>query len=209
MDREFGAARREVEQRIALRRWLERIARWKRSGKDERLFCQRERIGLCSFRWWIKELETRKASAVGEVAAVPSGATSALGGSTGGPATPVAQRWARCLEDWKNSGLSQVDFCRRKKLSIYSLRWWKWRLGRDSSRPGARAPVEDVAPQLPAVRPWFVPVEVVPGPRGQGDAPPQRSSIDVFLRGKRRVRVVGEFDAALFARVVSTLEAVP
>ena len=209
MDRSGAKARREVEQRIVLRRWRERIARWRRSGKDELLFCRRERIGLCSFRWWIKELETRDASGSGVATIDPSVSESPLVRGTGALPTPVAERWAKRVNEWRNSGLSQVEFCRRKGLSIYSLRWWKWHLGKAFATAWARAPADRVAPLIRAEKPKFLPVEVVPGPVPRENPPAQRASIDVFLRGKRRIRVVGEFDAQLFSRVVTALEAVP
>lgn len=36
--------------------------------------------------------------------------------------------WRRHLERWKQSGLSQAQYCRRHHLSAPALGWWKGRL---------------------------------------------------------------------------------
>lgn len=36
--------------------------------------------------------------------------------------------WEEQLQEWKSSGLSQADYCRRQGLSIKSFGYWKRRL---------------------------------------------------------------------------------
>lgn len=194
MAQERGESRREIESRVVERRWQATLAKWKRSGQDERVFCRRQKLGLCSFRWWRSRLESKGTPS----AAVPADST-LLG--TG------AQKWARLIARWRESGLNQVEFCREHGLAVYTLRWWKWRLG--GGVPGSRgSPSARAAPDPQTSLPAFVPVQIVSpdeGPR----VPPPRSTIDVLVRGRRRVRVGADFDARLLARLVAVLEAIP
>jgi hypothetical protein len=44
--------------------------------------------------------------------------------------------WARHLQGWKRSGLSQAEYCRQHQLSATTFAWWKTRgtpLGEDGS----------------------------------------------------------------------------
>jgi hypothetical protein len=47
--------------------------------------------------------------------------------------------WRRHLERWRQSGLSQAQYCRRHHLSAPAFGWWKGRLSvaRRSDEPGA------------------------------------------------------------------------
>ena len=36
--------------------------------------------------------------------------------------------WARHLQRWKQSGLSQTQYCRQQQLSVPAFGWWKRRL---------------------------------------------------------------------------------
>jgi len=60
-----------------------------------------------------------------------------------------AEEWSRHVAAWRRSGETAARYAERKGLSVGSLRWWSWRLGRDHGRDEA---VELVA------------VEVVPDP---------------------------------------------
>jgi hypothetical protein len=37
-------------------------------------------------------------------------------------------KWAEVVSEWRSSGLSAVEFCRRQELSVHSLRHWVQRL---------------------------------------------------------------------------------
>lgn len=39
-----------------------------------------------------------------------------------------AAYWRQLVGDWEASGLSQAEFCRRRKLSAVTFAWWKRRL---------------------------------------------------------------------------------
>jgi hypothetical protein len=47
--------------------------------------------------------------------------------------------WEKHIEKWKESGLSQVEYCRVNDVKIKSFRYWKRRVGRLGC---AKAPVE-------------------------------------------------------------------
>jgi hypothetical protein len=39
-----------------------------------------------------------------------------------------AAYWQRLLADWERSGLSQAEFCRRRRVKAVTFAWWKRRL---------------------------------------------------------------------------------
>jgi hypothetical protein len=43
--------------------------------------------------------------------------------------------WEKHIEMWKESGLSQVEYCRVNDVRIKSFRYWKRRVGRLSCAP--------------------------------------------------------------------------
>lgn len=100
------------------------------------------------------------------------------------PKLPAAQRWRAILAEQGRSGLGVAAFCRQRSIPASSFFGWRRKLG----RAGA-----DAAPE-------FARVKVVPEPVGCA------GSIDVCLRGGRRLRVRRGFDAALLAEVIGVLE---
>lgn len=93
------------------------------------------------------------------------------------------------LDQHRGSGLSIAGFADQHGLDVKRLYWWRKRL---KTVPARTAPA--------SVR--FLPVSVLPAAGSAG-------SLDVELRGGRRIRVTGEFEAGLLARLVLTLEALP
>jgi hypothetical protein len=43
--------------------------------------------------------------------------------------------WEEHLEQWKQSGLSQVEYCRIRDVNVKSFRYWKQRVGRLGNAP--------------------------------------------------------------------------
>lgn len=119
-----------------------------------------------------------------------------------------ARKWAVISAEWERSGLRQAEFCRQRGVAVRTLRWWRWRLGREATPcdPGAARPVTS-SPPPPAITPAFLPVQVIAEPRRRRRRP--TPTIDIVLQRRRRVRVSADFDARLLARVVSVLEAIP
>lgn len=76
-----------------------------------------------------------------------------------------AEEWSRDVAAWRRGGETAARYAKRKGLSVGSLRWWSWRLGRDHGRNEA---VELVA------------VEVVPDPAARSvDAEQWRAVVRV------------------------------
>jgi len=93
------------------------------------------------------------------------------------------EHWQDLLRRWRASGLSQAQFCRRRRIPVWKFVWWKRRLG-----------VEGVAPDSP-----FVPVQVV--------APSSAGELELTLRGGRILRFGTDVEAAKLAEIAAALEA--
>lgn len=95
----------------------------------------------------------------------------------------TGRKWRRILDGQRASGLGVAGFCRRHGISAASLYAWRRRLGQ-----AAGAPV-------------FVEAKVVdPSPAEAAAA------IEVCLKGGRRLRVGGGFDADVLLELVRALE---
>lgn len=211
MERRRAADRRAMESRIVERRWRERLAAWKRSGQDERVFCEREKVGLCALRWWAKRLAGESVGDGRQADARPPVTRAKPRSGLANPDAATdegASKWMELSDEWERSGLMQTEFCRQRGLAVHTFRWWRWRLGR-SRKAGhslvSKATVTALA--APTATPAFLPVQVIAEPRRTRRQ--RLSTMDIVLRRRRRVRVTAEFDARLLARVVSVLEAIP
>ena len=92
-------------------------------------------------------------------------------------------KWRRIMGDQRASGLSVAAFCRRHGVAAASLYAWRRQLGQAA---GAGVFVEaKVVDPLPAQA---------------------AGSIEVCLKGGRRVRVGGGFDARVLLELVTALE---
>jgi hypothetical protein len=100
--------------------------------------------------------------------------------------------WRRQIALQLRSGLSQVEFCRRRGLAPGTLAWWKKNLKRLAGRC-QRQP-------RPAGGPSFVPVRVVP-PRSL-----VAGGFDVELRNGRRIQVPCPFDAESLRELLAILQ---
>jgi hypothetical protein len=121
------------------------------------------------------------------------------------PSRPRRAYWQALLEEWRRSGLSQAEFCRRRGILPGTLAFWKHTLARDAETSGPRAP------RPPATLPTFLPVRVVVRPPSTHDdhpgaAPPASEEIAIMLRGERQVRVRGRVDLPWLGQLVRMLE---
>jgi len=128
---------------------------------------------------------------------------------TGVPGTPTEkeQFYARLLEEQAQSGVSQRELARRRRLPPTRLSWWKHEIAR---RQRARAGGSKQGGSTPAL----LPVKIVPAVSRLGQeprpAPCAEERFEVRLAGSgHTVRVPGDFDPRLLALVVHTLEVVP
>lgn len=46
-----------------------------------------------------------------------------------------AQDWLGLIGEWQESGINLTEFCRERRISPSSLRWWRWRRGISSNLP--------------------------------------------------------------------------
>lgn len=122
---------------------------------------------------------------------------------------PRASYWRRQIEACAASGLSQAEFCRRHSLSVASLQWWKWKLGSSpsSTRPSRATVLASATPSSPP-GPAFLPVRLVSGDEQAGPLGGSRPAIyEVELRSGHRIRVAGDFEPVVLARLIRTVEA--
>ena len=91
------------------------------------------------------------------------------------------------LSEYQASGLSRVEFCRQKGLSLATLARYRKRQAQDDGLPGSR---------------WLR-VEV-----SGGGAEPERaaSRLAVVLAGGRRIEIGRGFDARTLTQLLSVLE---
>ena len=86
------------------------------------------------------------------------------------PLTARGRFWQRHLQRWRQSGLTQVQYCRQQRLSAAAFGWWKGQLTAASAPriKAKRAPEEIVSPRGPFVEVAFS----SSGPTGGSDAFP-------------------------------------
>jgi hypothetical protein len=116
-----------------------------------------------------------------------------------------AQKWGRLVEEWLGSGLTQEAFCRRRGVSVATLRWWKWRLGREER--SARVPPGASGGTPPPGS--LVPVRIVESrfPVSQAASLKEAGGYEVVLPCGWRLHVPVDFDAQSLARLLAVVEA--
>ncbi|HQS84976.1 MAG TPA: hypothetical protein PLY23_08815 [Alphaproteobacteria bacterium] len=84
--------------------------------------------------------------------------------------------WLNHVEEWKRSGLGQVEYCRRTGAKYERLRWWIDRLKKNNQ---------------------FLPVRIIPEKIN--------SEIEIRLPGSLSVIVKKDFEEDLLRRVIKSL----
>ena len=105
-------------------------------------------------------------------------------------------RWNALLGEFRRSGLTQAEFCRRRNISLHSFRKHLY-----SPRPS-----HDERPSAMADRP-FLPVTILPDPTASAPAP--RSHLELVLPDGRRIAVAPGFDVDTLRRLLAVLEGSP
>ena len=116
------------------------------------------------------------------------------------PVTPkraaLRARWREHLAAWRESGLSQVAFCRKNDLPIHSFRWWKRRLAElDAASCGAVNVSGADA---------FAPVRIVPSLEDQTQH--QTWASEWVFTGGAKLRLAGVPDQALLKQLLELEE---
>jgi hypothetical protein len=130
-------------------------------------------------------------------------------------AHPVRKRyWSAVIADFRRSGLTQVEFCRRRHISVHSFRSWLYNLRHglptaDLSDTPSPTPVPATASSSPAS---FLPVHVRSARSASSVAtfdhvvsksPP---ALELVLSGEHFVRIPLGFDPATLHQLLDVLE---
>ncbi len=104
-------------------------------------------------------------------------------------ASSAASRWQAIIDEFRNSGLKQAEFCRQRDLSLPTFRKYLY-----GSRP--------IAPSSQGVE--FLPVTT---PTNLRENPqPSTDLLVLILADDRRVAVSPGFDSQTLRRLVETIE---
>jgi hypothetical protein len=118
--------------------------------------------------------------------------------------------WSAILADFRRSGLTHVEFCQLRRISIHSFRDWLYRL-----RPGLpprRARTDCPAPapsSTQADTPAFLPVHVRPralAPIADHQVVQPPASLELVLSDRAHLRVPAGFDPATLHQLLDVLE---
>jgi hypothetical protein len=115
------------------------------------------------------------------------------------PRTPILDlRWSAILGEFRRSGLTHAEFCRRRGLSIHSFRKHLYA----HSAPKA----ESATTHLPAdsvVSP-FLPVVITPEPTP--DSTPAPQLLELILSRRHRIAVAPGFDPHTLRQLIDIVE---
>ena len=114
--------------------------------------------------------------------------------------------WSNAIIEWRASGLSQKEFCRRRAISDRALNNWLYKSPyRERIAQSLAAAVHGATPEE---TPRFVPVSVVAAT--QAVEPLARpTAIEVVLQNGLRIVVPTGFDDETLRRVIAMLQARP
>jgi transposase len=112
----------------------------------------------------------------------------------------VDLRWNALLNDFRRSGLTQAEFCRRRQVSLHSFRkhLYQPRLSKPApgdDRSAARADHH------------FLPVTILPDPIPSITA--SQSHLELVLSNGRRIAVAPGFDPQTLRRLIAVVEERP
>ena len=113
--------------------------------------------------------------------------------------------WMSLCREWRDSGLTQPEFCRLRGVPLHTFRR---RLYRPAPSPGADA-ARPATPPAGDRAPAFLAVRVVGDDRPAPASAPHPSPggpVEVILAGGRRIAVPLGFDAETLLRVIVALE---
>jgi hypothetical protein len=106
-------------------------------------------------------------------------------------------RWNALLNEFRRSGLTHAEFCRRRGISIHSFRKRLYRAPTPKPTP-ANHLSSDVA------TPRFLPVTILPDPTPATSA--SRQPLELLLDNGRRIAVAPGFDPQTLRRLIATVE---
>jgi hypothetical protein len=112
--------------------------------------------------------------------------------------------WRKHLDEWRQSGLTKVEYCRRVGISRHALMWWNQEI-RLRDRAKRRDPIPRSKPTARTGNgPSLVPVRVITTP----SSPTTTASLEVLV-GQHILRVGPGFDPETFRQLLGVLEERP
>jgi hypothetical protein len=120
--------------------------------------------------------------------------------------SPQAVDWVSLCREWRDSGQTQPEFCRRHGVPLHTFRR---RLYRPSAEPGVDATRPAAAPPAGDRAPAFLAVRVVEDDRHSPASdlqPTPGGAVEVILGGGRRIVIPPGFDTGTLLRVIAALE---
>src|SRR5271170_3246367 len=112
----------------------------------------------------------------------------------------VDLRWNALLNDFRRSGLTQAEFCRRRQISLHSFRKRLYQ-----PRPSQPAPSDDRSSA--SVNHHFLPVTILPDPILSITA--SQPHLELILSNGRRIAVAAGFDPQTLRRLIAVVEERP
>ena len=95
--------------------------------------------------------------------------------------------WKAHISRWRNSGLSQIDYCRTNELKAHQFTYWKKRIAQ---------PVEAGVS--------FVPLQIT----GNLPVPVEKSSFNLFTPNGYRIEIGSGFDPATLRQLVGVVKTI-
>ena len=112
--------------------------------------------------------------------------------------TSTDLRWLALIKDFRRSGLTHTEFCRRRELSLHTFR--KRLYGQKALAPAVGRKRDPV----PVARTRFLPVELEPD--GEPPPGPLADPLAILLPGGRRIAVGKGFDPETLRRLIDAIE---
>jgi hypothetical protein len=118
--------------------------------------------------------------------------------------------WSGILADFRRSGLTHVQFCRLRRISIHSFRDWLYRLR--PGLPARRSRTDRSAPATSSTQadaPAFLPVHVRPqslAPISDHQVAQPPAPLELVLSDRAHLRVPVGFDPATLHQLLDVLE---
>ena len=109
-------------------------------------------------------------------------------------------RWNALLNDFRRSGLTQAEFCRRRQISLHSFRKHLYQ-----PAPADRTPSDDRP--FASADSHFLPVTILPDPIPPGAA--SGPHLELILSNGRRIAVAPGFDPRTLRHLIAVVEGRP
>ena len=111
-------------------------------------------------------------------------------------------RWNALLNDFRRSGLTQAEFCRRRQISLPSFRAHLYR-----PRPSTPQPTPSDDRSAPGPDRHFLPVTILPDPIPSITA--SHPHLELILSNGRRIAVAPGFDSQTLRQLIAVVEGRP